>query len=269
MARLSLIVLFAPCLLLLSNVLADDAAKSKNAKEKLSEAEIQKLIDQLGSDRFIVRRLAEAKLSRVGRAALVPLAKAAESDVAETRFRAMDIFKRMLKSDDDETREATKKALEKLRESKVAATARSAKSLLEQPMYELPAGLWRGEGGAAPGIRPGNIVFGNAPSGIKITGAGIVLGKTAQVAVTRIEDGQRVVDAIQGSGFGILILDGAKRPGIEIHVREPGEKGKPKFKRYLAKDQEELTENHPKIAELYQKYSRYQKSGTVMGGAPQ
>ncbi len=227
----------------------------------ISDDEIEQLVEKLDSDRFAERTEAARKLLAAGASVVEPLAKAAESGSFEARFRALKILADIYRSENGPTHEAGKRVLEQLRQSKNRSTAQRAAAILEEPTYELPAGNWLGEG-AVRGIR-GRLVIGGG-QGVQVAGGVFRVGVGSQVTVTEIEDGTRLVDVIQGSGRGILILDGEKRGAIEIHVREPQKDGKAKFQRYVVKDAEELARKHPDIDKLYQKFRGLQENGVAL-----
>ena len=232
---------------------------------KVDDGDIKRLINQLDSEVFAEREEAVDRLTKLGRPAIEALRIAAAGKSIESRSRSMRVLKTLLKSDNEATKEAAKKALEKLRKSDHEASRRLAEKILAAPQYEIPPGIWRGEGKANVfgGLRP--IVL-QGEGGVSITGAGIRLGADGQLTIARVNGGERRIDIIKGTGVGVLLLE--RRKGIEIHVRRPQKKGDPQFSRYLAKDSKELAKKHPKIHKLYKKLDVYKKNQTIIGGVP-
>jgi ribosomal protein L17 len=230
---------------------------------KVDAGDIQRLIDQLDNDEFTQRESATKQLTKLGRPAIEALTAAAAQQSSETRARSLSIIKTLFRSDDAATKTAAQEALVKLSKSDNVSVRRLAEKILAEPQYKLPLGIWRAEGTAQVfgGRRP--IVLGGG-GGVAITGAGIRIGAGGQLILARVSGGERRVDIIQGTGVGVLLLEG--RRGIEIHVRRPQAKGDPKFSRYLAKDSKELSEKHPKIHKLYKKLDAYKANRTVIGG---
>ncbi|HEV3145425.1 MAG TPA: hypothetical protein VGZ47_16145 [Gemmataceae bacterium] len=74
---------------------ADEVIVSRNSAPTKSEAEIQRLVDQMGSKRFKDREDATHELSLLGKAALPSLKQAALSPDAEVRRRAQHLVERM------------------------------------------------------------------------------------------------------------------------------------------------------------------------------
>ena len=230
---------------------------------KADGGDVTRLIDRLDSDEFAERETAVKELTKLGRRAIDALSAAAVGESSEARLRSMSVLKTLYGSDDAATKAAAKKALEKLSKCDLAGVRRSAEKILAAPQYEIPSGIWRGEGQAEVfgGLRP--LVLGG-DGGVSITGAGIRVGRGGQLILARAAGGERRVDLIKGTGVGVLLLEGRK--GIEIHVRRPQAKGDPEFRRYLAKNAKELADKHPEIHKLYKKLAAYKGNHTVIGG---
>ncbi len=224
--------------------------------------EVVKFVEQLDSDQFATRAKAVEWLTKAGTVAVPGLLQAAESDSIEKRFRALRILGDFYSSEDEATQTVAKKALEKLRDSKVRGTARVAKRLLDRPTYDLPPGIWRGTG-RVNGFQGGLVIRG--AKGVRISGGRINIGADSQIIVSKVANGMRTVDVFQGTGLGLYILDGANRKRIEVHVRRINNGGVV-YKRYLAKNPVELAEKPPEISKLYKKYAKIQHTRTTIQG---
>ena len=224
---------------------------------------IAKLIAQLDSEQFQQREEAARELQKIGVPAIEALTSAVEAGSIETKFRSLGILKELFASENAATKQAATKALKRLAESDDESTRRSAENILTAPQYEIPPGIWRGEGTARVfgGERP--LVLGG-DGGVSITGEGIRIGSGGQLILAQAADGARRIDLIKGTGVGILLLEDDK--GIEIHLRQPQDKGDPKYTRYLAKDAAELEEKHPTIHKAYKALDVYQRNQTIIGG---
>ena len=210
----------------------DEAAEPDNAN-------VEELINQLDSDIFAEREEAVVQLTNLGRPAIESLTAAAQEGSAEAQFRALRVLSALYRSEDEATEKASREALKVLAKSDNLGTRRSAEKILATPKYEIPLGIWRGEGG-------------------------IRIGAGGQLILASADGENRRVDLIKGTGVGVLLLE--SRNGIEIHVRQPQEAGDPKFTRYLAKDSKELADNYPSIHKLYTTLDVYRKNQTVIGG---
>jgi uncharacterized protein (TIGR03067 family) len=78
---------------------ADESKTADKAAPVKSEKEMKRLIDQLGSERFIDREQATQELSKLGKSALPHLKEAAKSPDAEVRQRAKQLIERISAAD--------------------------------------------------------------------------------------------------------------------------------------------------------------------------
>jgi len=204
-------------------------------------AEIGKTIEQLKSGRFNERETASRKLAEFGRAAIAPLTEAAMGNQREVTMRAINILKRYLESNDQETRQAARAALETIATGTQASAARQAQQILNPPAppeaEAPPAGRIRVLGGPIQ-IRVQAGVAGNQRIRIK------------QV------NGVKEIEAVE-NGLKVTIKEG---PGIGIKLEVTEKKdGKETTKKYEAKDADELSKKHPEAHKLYKKYTKQPK----------
>ena len=251
------------CVVMGFSVLWVQIALAQDESAVPNSGDVAELIVKLDSEVFRERESAAQQLRQIGKPAIAALTVAAEGESVETRFRSLGILKSLYGSEDPATKEAAKNALEELTKSANESTRRSAENILAAPQYELPPGIWRGEGSAHVfgGERP--ILLGGE-GGISITGEGSRIGAGGQLILARADGGRRRIDLIKGTGVGVLLLE--DDDGIEIHLRQPQGGGDPEFTRYLAKDAPQLEEKHPKIHKIYKAFAGYQRNQTIIGG---
>lgn len=248
------------------NCFAQDDPVPRDDPQSVSSERIAELVDQLDSDDFATRTAAVKRLGEAGLVAIPALVKAATSQSIEQRFRAMKVLTQLHGSDDEAIRAATISALKSLRESKIRDTARVAQQLLDKPTYEIPPGVWHGTGRI--GRFEGGLVIRGA-KGVRITAGRVQIGVDSQIVVTKVVDGLRMVDIYHGTGLGMLILDGPKRSGIEIHLRKLNDEGEPVFQRVQVKSSAELAKKHPAVSAMYNQYKGFQRTRTTIQGLVQ
>ena len=232
---------------------------------KISADEVRRLVGHLDADRFVDRQAASQQLSKIGMAAVGPLATAAPRGSLELEQRAMQILEQFYRSPDEKLCDATKVALEKLANNPRESIAKRATEILKFPPYGLKPGNWLGKGlvhglGGVRSIRLGG------DGGIVIGGGAVRLGQGAQIVVSGVDGKTRFVDIIQGTGLGVLIMENEKNGAIEIHTCQQQSGGQAEYARYRAQTKEELRQTHPKIYAFYERFKGY-RGGMVMNGA--
>jgi hypothetical protein len=267
MNRLPLILLMMLVLVVAPAARAEDAPAENDQTHRpaVTEQQVRKWIEELDSDSFAEREAATIELSTAGVAAVQPIVDAAQSTSLEVQVRAFVVLKHFYRAEDEQVRDACVKALQALSDSENSSIAEQAKEILAVPHYEVPAGNWLGVT-MVRGIGANSPIQLHQGGGISIGGGRVRLGYGSQIVVSGVVDGTRIVDIIQGSGLGVMILDSEKGNGIVVHTCETPEDGEPKFNRYIAKDADELAKKHPKIHAFYDKFKGY-RGGTVMNGA--
>ncbi len=87
------------------------AAAPETSGRSIPAEGIKHLIDQLDSDTFGVRDFAAERLFEVGRPAIAPLSQVARGNSLEQSTAAVDIIRRLMKSDDTDTKQSARLAL--------------------------------------------------------------------------------------------------------------------------------------------------------------
>ena len=201
-------------------------------------AEISKTVEQLKSGRFNERETASRKLAEFGRAAIAPLTEAAMGSQREVTMRAINILKKYLESNDQETRKAARAALETIATGTQASAARQAQQVLNPPAPPEP------EAPPAGRIR----VFGG-PIQIRVQ-AGVAGNQRIRIKQV---NGVKEIEAVENDRK-VTIKEG---PGIGIKLEVTEKKdGKETTKKYEAKDADELSKKHPEAYKLYKKYTK-------------
>lgn len=250
---------------------ADPKPSPKASAEAGAEAgavsveEIRRLVGRLDAKRFADREAAGKRLEAIGQPAIGPLVVAAARGSLELEQRAMQVLEKFYRSADESLCDAAKVALEKMSTSSRKSISRRATEILEFPPYGLQPGNWLGKGlvHGLGGVRP--IKFG-AAGGIVIGGGEVRLGNGAQIVVSGVEGDVRFVDIIQGSGLGVLIIENEKSGSIEVHTCQQQPTGTATYKRYQAKNAEQLRVANPNIHAFFEKFKGY-RGGMVMNGA--
>lgn len=252
-------VVAVSCWLGAASTRADEAqdAPAKGAAT-VTPLQIAQWIKDLDSDEFQTRQEATQKLFAAGKQAAAQVAKAADADNAEVTARCLDILKKLLKSDDAETKASAKAALEGLTKAKNSAVARQAEVVLDpNKQAARPADPFGVPGlpGVAPPVVPG------LPR-IEIRGA--AAGGGMRVSMKSV-DGRKTIEAEEGTRKTKIEED--DKGGIKIETTETID-GKEKTSKFEAKNEEELKKNHPEAHKLYTKYARMTGPGAavVIGG---
>jgi hypothetical protein len=229
------------------------AAIAQNAAPTAEQ--ISQWIKDLDSDDFATRERATTSLAAAGRAAIDPVAKAAEGESLEVTSRCLDVLAKLHDTKDAETKSAAQKALEGLSKSKNAAAAHRAEEILRPEKLAEPA--------AAPALP-----FGAPPpapfGGRVIIGGFGVAGPGMKVSV-RNEGGDKTIEA-EEAGKKIKIQEKAKGE-IKMQVTETVD-GKEKTSTYEAKNAGDLKKNHAEAHKLYEKYSKFGGAGMIMPAGP-
>jgi hypothetical protein len=218
-----------------------EAADAKAA----SAAEIDKLMEQLDSNRFNERQAAQQKLAEIGKAAFPALEKGTQNVSREVAVRSLDILKGQFQGGDEGTKAAAKEVLERLSKNNDATLAKRAGEILDPPK---PAAQ------VPPGIVPGRIQI--------VGGAG---GNFKKVSIKDV-NGVKEIEA-EENGKKVKINDDPAK-GIKLEVTETKD-GKETTQKYEAKDAAELKTKHPEAHKLYEEYSK-QPAGIQLriGGFP-
>jgi hypothetical protein len=223
-------------------------AKSEAAEAKAaSAAEIDKLTEQLDSNRFNERQAAQQKLAEIGKAAFPALEKGTQSVSREVAVRSLDILKGQFQGGDDGTKAAAKEVLERLSKSNDTTLAKRATEILSppKPMPQTPQGI--------------------VPGRIQIQVVGGAGGNVKKVSVKDV-NGVKEIEA-EENGRKVKINDDPAK-GIKLEVTETKD-GKETTQKYEAKDAAELKTKHPEAHKLYEEYSK-QPAGIRLqvGGFP-
>ncbi|MCA9071001.1 MAG: PDZ domain-containing protein [Planctomycetaceae bacterium] len=105
-------------------------AEKRAPKPKLTQAQITKLIDDLGARNYTVRETATKQLLEAGGSAVVPLVEAAEKDNLEVRLRVLRVLESLLTKGSHSEYVAAESGLEKLQQSKNGAISSRAGNIL-------------------------------------------------------------------------------------------------------------------------------------------
>ncbi|HOD82948.1 MAG: hypothetical protein BWX88_01885 [Planctomycetes bacterium ADurb.Bin126] len=187
--------------------------------------EIAQLIEELDHTEFARREEASRRLEATGKACISALESAAASRKPEPSARAMELLKTFADREDEPTRTAAMKALEKLAEGNSPA-AEDAKKFLD-----------------ARRPRPQQ-----APFGIRLAQGGLVARRMSVKNVNGVKEIEADED-----GRTVKILDDPNK-GICVEVTQKKD-GKDETKKYEAKTAAELEKKHPEAHKLYKQYS--------------
>ncbi len=233
---------FAPALalfgLLLSSfqVVGDDAADPVPVAPTADQ--ITQWITELGDERFATRREATDSLVAAGQPAVEPVVTAALQGSAEVAVRCVQILRRLQDSADAAVSEAAIAGLQTLAESDNAlVNERALAALDETPLDPNPAAQFAQPGAIQIQIQGGVFAAGN--------------GRMTRTEVNN--NGERTI-TIDDNGKEVEISD---RDGedIKITITETVN-GAEETSEYAAEDLDDLKQNHPDIAEMYEKYTQ-------------
>lgn len=229
----TVLTLIALALVNSATVAADDAAVEQQETAVATPEQIDQWIVELGDARFATRRQATEQLVEAGAPVIEPVVEAALSGTAEVAVRCVQILRRLHDSDDAATSEAAQAGLKSLAESENAlVNERALAALNETQLQPVPPG----------------------PAGaIQIQVQGGVIAAGNLTVRTTVNNGQRTVN-VNDNGKEIEIRDQDGKD-IEVTVTETVN-GQEETSEYSAEDLDDLKQNHPEIAELYEKYTR-------------
>jgi len=252
-AAVALVILAGP-------VGAEDAAKTdekppaKVAPAKATPKQIAQWVKDLGADKYDTREEAVKKLAAAGKPVIAPVAKAAKGKALEVSTRAVAVLKKLLASEDAETKAAARAALEELSKDEEHPSSHMAWEALNE-------GKGDGKGGGI-NIGGGRIIFNNAGGGIRVVAgnngqavrqmvqAGI--GGQFKVVTVTNNNGNKETDVVD-NGKTVKIVEG--KEGITVTVGDANKKDA-KPKEYKAADAKELKTKHPEAHKLYEKYGK-------------
>eukprot|EP00913_Durusdinium_trenchii_P035240 g32970.t1 len=221
---------------------AEQAATPEVVKDPSAQAAVW--IEKLNSPKFKIREEASLQLRKLGKVAIEPVARAAETNDLETVARCVSILKCFYDSNDPAVKAAAEQQLKKLEKSPNATVARRAADATRKPE-------------PAQRISPfGNrIMIVNGPNGR--------IQLQAMIARRVVNRAQRRAVARPGLVREITVNENGKK----IHIHEtlaPSRKilikvtekvaGKEKTTDYKANSSSKLRRMHPKVYELYRKH---------------
>ena len=219
------------CLAFAATAYAGDDASSKAApKAQRSAEQIQKLVAELDSNEFAVRRNATKELSEAGRPAIGPLSQAAKTGSLEVVTRSISILEKIYVRGDDQTADDAEAAFEELSRLKNQSVAGRAEAVLAK-RYEVRerraiAEIQRAGGIFKRGATDENVDL-TATPGLSYPDLTLHLGKEWKAGDAGLKHVQRLtrlqnVRFIPGTnGVTKKGLDGlmAAIPGVIIHER--------------------------------------------------
>ena len=204
------------------------------------EGQIANLIEQLDAPRFADRQDAQQKLAEAGKAALLAVEKASQSENREVSGRALEVLERHFKGNDEQLQAAAKESLERLAKHQSESVARRAKDIVSPPQPPMPP--------AVPNVP--NLRIGGARIQIQVGGnAG---GNFRKVTVKNV-NGVKETE-VEENGRKLKIVDDPAN-GIKVDVTETKD-GKETTKKYEAKNAEELKTKHPEAYQLYEEFGK-------------
>jgi hypothetical protein len=193
-----------------------------------TKAEIEKLINDLQTGKFLDRKKATEGLIKLGAAAVPAVSKAVTSEVVEVRGRSMEILKEIYNGKDAAAKKAAKDALTKISEGDNELIAIRAKQIL------------RPVGPANPNVRANQ--FG-----------AVIAGRGMKVS-TRTVNGVKHIDAEENGTKYKMVYDPKNKITVEITTKDA--KGKETTKKFQAKNLDELKKKHPEAHKAYERYSK-------------
>lgn len=214
-------------------VVGNDLAPESATAETATAEQIAQWVSELGDSRFATRRDATDALVTVGQPAVEPVVAAALEGSAEVAVRCVQILRRLKDSTDPAASEAAVAGLRMLAESDNSLVNERALAALD-------------EGSVNP--------FPQAQlGGIQIQVQGAVFAANNFDVTTTVNNGVRTVE-VNDNGKEIDIRD-QDGEDIEITITETVN-GEETTTEYSAENLDDLKQNHPDIAELYEKYTQ-------------
>jgi hypothetical protein len=215
--------------------LADEQAAPPKPAANLTEAQVDKLIEQLDDAEFDLRESATRQLIAAGESVVDKVAAAAEGDNLERATRSIAVLKGLFESGNEEAKASAGIALKRLCDSKKPSVARRASAIIKPP---------EPEGNLVPGVR------------VDVRGLGINVVPGRRVQMQMANQNGRVEVNVEEDNRKVRITH-TNGKEIVVRVTEPPGKGAKggKTSEYKARDLDELKKKHPEIAPLYEKYS--------------
>lgn len=230
-----------------------------------STEQIDKLIQQLDSDRFGRREAATNQLQTLGKPAVAALRKAAVGDSLEVTSRAIDILHKLFESPDAATKAAAQEALEEIVKSGHSGAAPRAVAALK------PKPTPAENGAGAIQIGGGQLFLGgpNAMGAQIIVGANVVVGGgTTKRVTTSNMNGVKEIQAEENDRKVKIRQEANGRIKMEVVTTK---NGKEVTKKYEAQNADELKKKNPQAHDLYKQYNSDQAGGVItinaIGGA--
>ena len=215
---------------------------------QVSTEEIARDIRKLDANQFVQRREAALRLTQAGEAAIAPLAKAATNGSREAATSALAILrKHYSKKQPASLHTAARQALQQIAQSDHPRAARQDQAILNPPPPAPPA---------APAIQ-----FQGGQFRIQIQNAG------AQAIQVQMINGHKKID-VRANDRRIKITESPQN-GIEFELHDK-HNGKPRVRKFTAKNSQELQQKHPEIHRLYVQYAKQAGGGVprVVIGLP-
>jgi len=228
----------------------ESAPADSTVQQNLLTAErIDALIKQLDDANFNKRQAASVQLARGGRQVAEALEKAAQGDSREVTTRSIDVLKKLMESDDGETKAAAKAAMENLAKCDKPAAAKRAQEILNPKPEPAPEQPFPGGG-----IRIGG---GQIQLQMNVQAIG---GKGVKRVTIKQVNGVKDIDVAEGDRK-IKIHDDPNQ-GIKVQITEKKD-GKEETSKYEAKDADELKKKHPEAHKIYEEYTKKNAGGAI------
>jgi hypothetical protein len=187
---------------------------------------VRLLAMRLDADTFAARQQATQRLRELGEKAHPTLQEVAAAGGAEARGRALRILEEQLRSSDTQLQGSARNVLEALSKGN-NVTARFAHRILHPPEKADPAQRFLRQ---IAGLRQARIAAPIAPA-------------VRRYSITINENGR--VIKIQGS-----------EKKIEVEITQNDQNGQRVTKKYEAKDEKSLKENHPEAHQIFEQFSQ-------------
>ncbi|MCP4189475.1 MAG: hypothetical protein GY768_02475 [Planctomycetaceae bacterium] len=218
------------------------AVDSPSGTDKsLSNAEIDRLIQRLNSDRFSHRQAATKKLAEAGSDLIPRIVEVVQDGPAESAARGIEILEQHFQSDDPKTQAAARQALRKLADAEHGRSSRLAKRALGESVPTKPAEKEI----AKPAQNIFRINNGQFKFKMRLNGAGVERATRKNV--------NGIKDTLIKTGGQEITIHEEPNGKIKISVTEQGAKGK-KTTEYKADNLEQLKQKHPAAHQLHKKY---------------
>ena len=217
---------------------SEQAEDQKKEVKKYSAEELEALRKQLDSNSSAERDEASRKLVEAGQQAIEALTKAAEGSSFEVSNRGFEGLKQLYhKGKDAKTKEAAKKALEKISKSENARLSRRATEALKPLKEEAP----EGEQQEGQVLRIGGQVL-RIQGGFRILPQGGGQPNEQKQTLEVKEKGKKITLTKDKKGLTVKIVE--KVDGKEVK------------KVYRGKDLKDLKKKSPEAAKLFEKHGK-------------